>query len=759
MNGGHLAAAGQHEAMTELRRIERVTSTGVEGSPAGIRVVGANGWEHDNTYLRIDILVDCRLPSDWRPLVALQEAEPVAIIVPPGYPLRQPHAKVEHRRFAGLPHVVWGEDICLHLSPDDWDPARGMQGFMERLVDWFRKVADGTLGTTDVVLEPPLTDTSDAEAVLLVRAELPERLVADEALWTAFAVVEALGDGRYEVSQWLTDVDAIRAEDVASGRSFMAVVLGLPDEVGFSYPRVLGELLDGLEDQGAPRERLWDLFETAREQSDAMWTAESSPDAWPVPMTLLVSPGPRRSSVGSRAAYLAAWSLPAITLTPDEPISWVILFDQRPHYTKRRDNSRPATWLRDKRVLVLGCGGLGAPIAEYCVRAGASSIHLLDSGAVKPGILVRQPYRYAETGLAKAEALAARLAEMTAETSVASLEDDAVDFIMRRVDVPTVDLIVDATASRAVAAALERTRWQTRGPHPPLLSVMVGHDCALGAATLALPGANGAGNDILRRLAITASDDDTLTDLLDDFYPDLPRTELFVPEPGCSDPTYVGSAADLAAFGAWLLNDALTILRAAPHPAAPLRWATVVRSPTAGSRRLVTDRRHWPEALTSVDDRHRYEVRVDKRAFADVRREVLRMSDVRGRDVETGGLLLGQIDHASRVVWVTDAQGLPAGSVAWTEGLRLDPTEARASVEQRQFRTRRLVSFIGEWHTHPRHGPRPSPMDENAMEDLAKSTGSPVLLMIFGVGGGDEWQRWLGGRGRPKWHAQLFFPG
>jgi molybdopterin/thiamine biosynthesis adenylyltransferase len=60
-------------------------------------------------------------------------------------------------------------------------------------------------------------------------------------------------------------------------------------------------------------------------------------------------------------------------------------------------------------VLGIGCGALGGPIAEFCVRAGAAEVSTIDNDIVTPGILVRQPYTDADIGLPKALALAARL--------------------------------------------------------------------------------------------------------------------------------------------------------------------------------------------------------------------------------------------------------------------------------------------------------------------------------------------------------------
>jgi len=778
MTSGPVPSPGQSQAISELRGLELVTR-GV------VKLVQVHDREGEGDYLPIDLLVDCGAPEDWTPLTRLEPAERVTVQVPPAYPLRRPYVTVDHDRFTGLPHVVWGEMICLHLSDNDWDPGRGMHGLVERLLDWFRKAADGTLAAAEVVAEPPLTDTSAGHLALVVRPELPAVLEADPEPWTAWAVIEAVGNDRYEVRRWVTDLDAETPDTgpadtgpadtgpadtgpdgtAPSDSTFLAVVLGLPDPVGFSFPQRLGDLVRGLERQRVDPNRLHRAVEGAVESTGKTWTATPRPDARPHLMVLLVSPSPPRTRHPSRVAYLAGWTVSGNSdgggdgdLDWDEPVHWIFLIDQRPRFVTRRDATRPTTWLRNRRVLLLGCGGLGAPIADFCVRAGVSDLHLVDRGWVLPGILVRQPFADFTVGMPKVFALAAGLEMIGADASITPLHGDAVDFLLAGTDVPEADLIIDATAARTVAAALERTRWERKQSATPLLSVMVGHDCARGVATLALPGANGAGVDILRRLAVTASADDTLADVLDDFHPDLPRTELFVPEPGCSDPTYVGSAADLAAFAGWLLNDALTVLRAEPPRPAPLRWATVMRSPAAGVPDTGAQRRYWQEPLVTADDVHHYQVRLDASAFADVRREVLRTAGRRGPAVETGGLLLGQIDHASRVVWVTEAQGLPEGSVAAAEGLRLDPRSAREAVADRLFRTRRLVGFIGAWHTHPRLAAIPSSVDHEAMEEMAREHGVPVLLMIFGAADRNRWDRWVGGHGRPDWYAGLYFP-
>ena len=80
------------------------------------------------------------------------------------------------------------------------------------------------------------------------------------------------------------------------------------------------------------------------------------------------------------------------------------VYEARPEVTVRRDHATPAAWLRGKRILVLGAGALGAPIADMCARAGAAHLTVADQALVHPGILARQPYTDADIGRLQGEA-------------------------------------------------------------------------------------------------------------------------------------------------------------------------------------------------------------------------------------------------------------------------------------------------------------------------------------------------------------------
>ena len=82
-------------------------------------------------------------------------------------------------------------------------------------------------------------------------------------------------------------------------------------------------------------------------------------------------------------------------------VPWVRVYDGRPESVLRRASGRPTEQLARARILLLGCGGLGAPIAEHCARSGVARLHIVDSGTVSPGCPVptalrRRGHRQAE---------------------------------------------------------------------------------------------------------------------------------------------------------------------------------------------------------------------------------------------------------------------------------------------------------------------------------------------------------------------------
>ena len=112
--------------------------------------------------------------------------------------------------------------------------------------------------------------------------------------------------------------------------------------------------------------------------------------------------------------------------------------------------------LKQARVLVVGCGGLGCPVALYLGAAGVGELVLVDDDRVELANLQRQvAFDQGSIDQSKAEALAARVRAINPEVSVVAhadrLEGDALaDQVL------SVDLVLDCTDNFNTRFALNR---------------------------------------------------------------------------------------------------------------------------------------------------------------------------------------------------------------------------------------------------------------------------------------------------------------
>ena len=449
---------------------------------------------------------------------------------------------------------------------------------------------------------------------------------------------------RADVTEWITpDQWKLRYQAAElsgdlgddGNRLLGAAAIILSRDIGFEYPGEAAALLAGLEAAGVDRCRAARPARYRRgDQRPPRRGARAQGHEQYLPGPCACSSAPRRGARAGSGHRLSIWSAggstrPGRNCWPPRGLpgpgsqlagatagwldqaatTWIPVMEARPEVTLRRDSGTPAAWLAGKRVLVLGCGALGAPAAEICVRADAAEVTVADNGIVSP----RHPgqpaiSRTPTSASTRPPSWPGALNQMHADKRVSALPQDIVITVLtEQMHAAQFDLIIDATANAAVASRLEYCRAQSPGSWPPVMTMLIGHQARRGIVALARPGASGAGRDILRKLGLAACVDQAgqLADIARTSSPTRRAAELFQPEPGCSDPTFTGSAAETGALAAHLMTAGLDALagRAGSRADQPL---AVGRRPPRPARRAGSEAPSaswlgWPNDLIVRD--------------------------------------------------------------------------------------------------------------------------------------------------------------
>jgi hypothetical protein len=660
-----------------------------------------------------------------------------------------------------------------------------------------------------VVIEPDLPEECAAAG-------------ASSSSWFGAAVLYRQNDFRVNILGWESldgrDPQHTRAfENSLStfrksfGRPlFAAPVIVLPNAMTFEFPHSLGELVSALAQQHniTPTQfvdaigRVAQINHSRPTQARAGGQARPASSGSPVAAhgtaasglyVFVGSPMRGTAETAERQIHLAAWRLAdrdanqllhALPLLPgpagatggfgelpaevrillgEIPLGWASVYERRPQIVERRDSRSPAGWLHQDEgrvVLIIGCGALGAPIAEQCLRGGARKLILVDNKRVTPGVLIRQPYEDRDIGRPKAEALANRLRYAGFRSEIEARAADAMDVITADGALDGIDLIIDASASPAVAGMIELRRWTSGSPWPPVLTMGIGHLAERGFAVLALPAATGAGVDLIRRLALDSQSDPELRDVADDLFPGEPRTVSFVPDPGSSAATFRGSAAEVEALASYLFAGALGDLIAADVSGGAAMSARVVRLASAAGRDRATGIAEliWtPDTVINDPGEPGYQVRITDTALAAMRDQTRLTRDGEARGMEAGGSLFGQIDTAARVAWVTSATGPAENSHQSPDGSSPGPEGARDLGDVLGASSAGRLRRVGTWHTHPGGAVTPSEHDQHPGPDPtypAEAVAPRSLLVIIG-GTLWQWRSWLDGDGPPQISARL----
>jgi molybdopterin/thiamine biosynthesis adenylyltransferase len=135
-------------------------------------------------------------------------------------------------------------------------------------------------------------------------------------------------------------------------------------------------------------------------------------------------------------------------------VAWALSRDHESALIARRQKAK---------VLILGCGSLGAPVAELLARAGVGDLHLLDKETFEPENCARHTLGFQEIGRSKADAVAARLRQLVPGITVKPFRALATDWVTSVCKPGQYDLVLDCTGEDTVRVMLSRYRDHSTG--------------------------------------------------------------------------------------------------------------------------------------------------------------------------------------------------------------------------------------------------------------------------------------------------------
>jgi integrative and conjugative element protein (TIGR02256 family) len=618
-----------------------------------------------------------------------------------------------------------------------------MFGFAERLDWWLSQAAKSEFDAPGEALHPPAAymPKSTPWHFVIPRVDTPS---VKDSHWFGLARLNHLDDERAEIVGW-SELEEPTTEPVAA-----ALLLSQP--MPFEFPQTVDGLFQELKARSVSTRLLLAVLKVAaihRDKDQPLFLVVGTPmrglvgqemrqhlTVWkiaaPIALALDLALGTFSRDEGKRTLGQAAESV-FLEWAQTASVEWCYVMEDRPEVTHRRDSGSPLHSLAGRNVAVLGCGALGSYVSLLLAQTGVGRLFLLDSGRVRPGLLVRQFYGQQDIGLMKASCLAKRLKGISPNVDIQS---DITDVGAKCDADPSwakdVDLIIDCTASRAAHIQLELWRRQLAAV-PPLVSMIISGTATKGIVVTARKQFTGGPQDLFYRTRLAVCRDRNLSHFADEFYPEQ-HPELFQPEPGCSDPTFVGSSADCCGLAAMMLNVAAKELRGEESGA-----SAVLLTASVGAQSGVRSeaRFAWTGDISVEESIAGYEVRISSAAWKDIDATIASGIRRNGPSAETGGLLFGRRDDSLRMIWVTEATSPPPDSVEHADMFICGVIGNAEQYSDRSKTSRKGISFVGMWHTHPDSLPIPSATDTRAMARLmTEDRNAPIrsLLLIVGVG-------------------------
>ncbi|MFC3832846.1 MULTISPECIES: ThiF family adenylyltransferase [Deinococcus] len=667
------------------------------------------------------------------PVHPIQRDEPIAFLIPDD-PDMAPEVYALREDFPGVPHLIrprvaFPGQLCLFDRPYAEYRARlSGQHLVERTLLWLKLTALGTLHGEDQPLEALMHRRAGflvLPAAMRTGAFQPLDLVSrrDDPNSPFQVIVPREGGTEVALLQVITKTmthGVIRREPRTLGDLHTLLLT----EVGTDLLSVLGrQLRDHYGDVSRYGQRLVILHLRLPKSRTAGEPFSSTED-----LAFMM----RDTTLSQLGQVLDVWEPDGAggmgmllgTVPYPEKCSSVALDTITVLFDTSRQGRAAMSGLPsdDRRFVALGAGALGSQVVTNLVRAGQGTWVVADDDVVLPHNLVRHALFNDIAGWNKAKVLSHDLNRTFQDTQVVGLSGDA---LKPRPDLQAhldaADVILDFTASSPVGRRLALSPERGRRASAFL---------------------NPTGQDLV--LLVESSDRQVRLDHLEHSYLQaLVDRDEHTSHYG-SVPAHLRYGGGCRDISAQLPQDLLalhaaTVSRALRRALAQEAASAVLWRTDDDGAVTVHPLPTGPYVQTQVSG---WIVHVDPQVIATARahRDTALSQSL---PVETGGTLVGSIDLDRQHLFVTGLRPPPTDSRHYPAAFERGVEALRSEIEHIEARSAGALTYLGEWHTHPRgFAAQPSRDDQTLLawlHGIMAPSGFPGVMLIIG----EHDERWL----------------
>jgi hypothetical protein len=228
-----------------------------------------------------------------------------------------------------------------------------------------------------------------------------------------------------------------------------------------------------------------------------------------------------------------------------------------PDWCLARDHQLPLIHdRRSKRVLLIGCGSLGSPLAGFIARAGVGHLDIVDSQLMGTENTSRHELGVLDAGFSKAVTLASRLMKDVPGLTARGFFAEAADWTTTNCRPGDYDLVIECTAESAVRTFISHARREVFGDCPVVHS-WTEPFCS-------------AGHVVLTQLAVPWPAIDPADSLVN--ASDLSAEDTRINLPACSGGFHPYGAADIAFVAAFVAERVIAVLDDLRHVSTVWSW-------------------------------------------------------------------------------------------------------------------------------------------------------------------------------------------